>query len=490
MRKATAIYIVGVLIACAFMVGFWMASRDAVSVRAAAPSEALAQTTDSAPELAMTPHTFRDVAKRVSPAVVSITFRKAVKTSRTSSPFWFFQDQFGFGRPGRRQRQPKEQEHWSTGGGTGFIIDKSGLILTNNHVVADADEIDVKLLDDREYRAEVVGRDPQTDVALIRIDAGEDLPVAALGDSSKLQVGDWVLAIGNPFGYDHSVTVGVVSAKGRQIGAGNYDRFIQTDASINPGNSGGPLINIYGEVIGINTAIAGLRTGIGFAVPINMATAIIPDLKEHGEVIRAWLGVMIQPITPDFQESLNLEKREGALVSEVVADSPAEEAGLEIGDVIIEFDGQPVKSSQQLPEMVSLLPVGKKVKLQVIRDGKTKKLRAKLAQKPSSEVAEKREGKEREGLGLTVRDLSPETIKRFGLPVNMQGAIVTDVRFKSPAERAGIKESDIILKIGWKQVKDANHFYRLIAELEPGTHLVLIYRAGNQFFVTVDIKDE
>ncbi len=439
---------------------------------------------------ALTPYTFRDVARKVSPAVVAITARTAVKVPHSEFPSWFFEDPFGRGRRRRQAPKREERELWKTAGGTGFIIDASGLILTNNHVVEDADEIDVILLDERHFPATVVGRDPETDVALVKIDTGEDLPVARLGDSNALQVGDWVIAIGNPYGLDHTVTVGVVSAKERRIGMGNYDRFIQTDAMINPGNSGGPLVDIRGEVVGINTAIAGLRTGIGFAVPISIAKAILPDLKTKGKVERAWLGVTIQPITPDFQESLGLKEKQGAIISEVIKDSPADKAGMEVGDVILEFEGKVIRASWELPEMVGLEPIGKKVKLIILRNGKQKQIRVKLGAKPSSETLASEKPDERIELGLSVRDITPETMRRYRFPDDIGGVVVADVNFKSPADRAGIKKGDCILKIGWTRIKSAEHFYEVSSKLEPGVQMFLIYRNGGQLFVPVRIREK
>ena len=484
MRRISLLLGAVIAVGLVFVLGFWTGWRTNSAHLPAISQPAFAQSLGSS-NAPITPYTFRQIAEKVSPCVVSITARKAVKVPEFDFPFWFFEQPFGFGWK-KRLPKPRQRQFWRTAGGTGFIIDASGLILTNNHVVEDADEIDVKLLDDREFTAKVIGRDPETDVALVKIEAGEDLPVAALGDSDRLQVGDWVMAIGNPFGYDHSVTVGVVSAKDRRIGLGNYDRFIQTDAMINPGNSGGPLVNLQGEVIGINTAIAGLRTGIGFAVPINTARSILPQLKT-GKVIRAWLGVMIQPITPDFQQSLGLPNRQGAIVSEVIPDSPAEKAGLESGDVIVEFDGKPVKSSRELPEMVAAEPVGKKVTVTVLRKGKRIEKRVKLGQRPG-EVQVARQGKQRSRLGLRVQDLSDQIKGRYDLPEDMQGVIVTDVKFNSPAERAGIKEGDVILKIGWRSIRSAKEFYEICGELRSGVHLFLIYRDGNQFFVAVKVR--
>jgi len=493
MKKFTVGGVLILVLVLAYGLGYFSALGLQNGARPSFAHAAIAQEQPSLPGSdagAIWPYTFRDVAKEVSPAVVAITARTAVKVPQREFPYWFFENPLGFRGPRRRAPKREERELWKTAGGTGFIIDNSGLILTNNHVVADADEIEVMLLDEREFPAKVVGRDPETDVALVKIDTGEDLPVARLGDSGAMQVGDWVIAIGNPYGLDHTVTVGVVSAKERRIGMGNYDRFIQTDAMINPGNSGGPLVNIRGEVVGINTAIAGLRTGIGFAVPINIAKSILPDLRDKGKVERAWLGVTIQPVTPDFQESLGLKEKRGAIVSEVVKDSPADKAGLEVGDVILEFEGRAVRSSWELPEMVGLEPVGKKAKLVILRDGKKRQMRVKLGEKPSSEVLAEKKTEGRSELGLNVHDITPDVMRRYRLPDDIEGVVVTDVSFKSPAERAGIKEGDVIMKIGWTRIKSAEHFYEISGNLNAGVQMLLIYRDGDQFFVPVRIRDD
>ncbi|MBN1592594.1 MAG: DegQ family serine endoprotease [Candidatus Coatesbacteria bacterium] len=493
MKKLAAVSVSILTLILAFTLGYFSASNPSNGEEKVFARSAVAEEQPLSSEVnvhPISPYTFRDVAKQVSPAVVAITARTAVKVQQGNFPYWFFDSPFGNGDPRQRAPKQEEKEQWKTAGGTGFIIDKSGLILTNNHVVEEADEIDVKLLDDREFSAKVVGRDPETDVALVKIEADENLPVAQLGDSNALQVGDWVIAIGNPYGLDHTVTVGVVSAKERQIGIGNYDRFIQTDAMINPGNSGGPLVDIDGRVIGINTAIAGLRTGIGFAVPISIAKAILPDLKTKGKVERAWLGVTIQPVTPDFQESLGLEDRQGAIVSEVMKGSPADEAGIEVGDVILEYEGKKIRASRELPEMVGLEPIGKKAKLLILRDGKEKTIRVKLGAKPSTGELVSESHEERFELGISVRDISPDIARRYHLPEDLEGVVVTNVTFKSPADRAGIAEGDCIIKIGWTRIKDAKQFYEITSELEPGVQMFLVYRNGNQFFIPVRVKNE
>src|SRR5262249_10085752 len=298
-----------------------------------------------------------------------------------------------------------------------------GFILTNNHVIENADEIVVKLENEKEYKAKVIGRDPKTDIAVIKIDDAAELSTVTLGNSDNLRVGEWVMAIGNPFGLEHTITAGIVSAKGRFIGQGSYDNFIQTDAAINPGNSGGPLINLEGEVVGINTAIfsrSGGNIGIGFAIPVNVAKELVPELEEKGKVTRGWLGVMIQKVTPDIAESLNLSEARGALVADVMADGPAKEAGIKTGDVIVEFDGHAVKDSTELPTLVARTPVGKTVKLKLIRDKETQTVSVRIAELKEEEVVAA--GKE-EGFGLTVQPLTPEIAESLGLSSEIKGVV-------------------------------------------------------------------
>ncbi|HZV81635.1 MAG TPA: Do family serine endopeptidase, partial [Geobacteraceae bacterium] len=320
------------------------------------------------------PPDFVELAKKLKPSVVNIGTEKTVRTQRrlqrpfgNNSPFGsdpfqdffdrFFEDQIP---QGYKQRSL----------GSGFIISEDGYILTNNHVIDGADEIKVKLEDGKELKGEIKGMDAKLDLALIKVTSKDKLPVAELGDSDAIQVGEWVMAIGNPFGLAETVTAGIISAKGRVIGSGPYDDFIQTDASINPGNSGGPLFNARGEVVGINTAIIAGGQGIGFAIPVNMAKSILPQLREKGKVARGWLGVSVQPVTKDLSQAFGLENERGALVSEVMPESPAQKSGIKVGDVIVEFDGKPVKEMNDLPRIVAATLSGREVKIKVVRDRK------------------------------------------------------------------------------------------------------------------------
>jgi len=366
---------------------------------------------------------FVDLAEQSRPAVVYIEVTKRIHlNNRSSSPFLRRNDPFRdfferFGVP--------EQDRLQKGQGSGFIISDDGYIITNNHVVSSAKTIKIKLLDKRSFDAEVIGNDPKTDLALIKIKDPKKLPVLPLGDSDALQVGEWVMAIGNPFGLSHTVTAGIVSAKGRNIGAGNYDDFIQTDASINPGNSGGPLINISGEVVGINTLINASGQGIGFAIPINLAKGVLDQLKDAGHVTRGWLGVLIQNVTPEIASSLELDHAEGALISEVFEDSPADDAGLKPGDVIVKFMGHDVEEHDDLPIIVADTKVGSKADVLIIRDGKRKTLTVHIAEMPD-DGAQSIPVKSEEKLDMSVRDVPVEFSKKLGLKTGV-GVIVVEM---------------------------------------------------------------
>ena len=434
-----------------------------------------------------TPGSFSELAKGASPSVVNISTVKVVRGRERApmpfgpdDPFKEFFDRF-FG-----DQLPKDFRQRSLG--SGFIIDKDGLILTNNHVVEKTDEIKVKLADKREFKAEIIGRDPKTDLALIRIKADTPLEPLPLGDSEKLDVGDWVVAIGNPFGLGHTVTAGIVSAKFRQLGTGSYDNFIQTDASINPGNSGGPLLNTMGEVVGINSAIftqTGGSVGIGFAIPINMAKDLLPQLKK-GKVVRGWLGVLIQKITPELKDKLDLKDENGALVADVVSGGPAEKAGIQRGDVIVSFDGKEIDEMNELPFVVASTPVGKVVTVEVIRKGQKNALKVEVGElKEEGEAPAVAEAEP--NLGLTLKEITPELAKNFRLS-ETTGLVVVQVEANSPAAEAGIAPGDIILEVDQASVRTLGEFNRKMSSYGAGdTVLLLINRRGSTLYITLKI---
>jgi serine protease Do len=372
--------------------------------------------------------------------------------------------------------------------GSGVIVSPDGYILTNDHVVGHADEIHVTLLDKREFTAKVVGKDQKTDLALIKIDTNQQLPYAALGDSTKSEVGDPVMAIGSPFGFNLSVTSGIISAKGRALG-GNYDDFIQTDASINPGNSGGPLFNTSGQVIAINTAIyssTGANNGIGFAIPINLAKSVMEQLKAHGKVVRGWLGVEIQEVTPDLAKSFGLSVPSGALVAGVESDGPAAKSGIERGDIITKYNGETVHDEHELPEMVAATPIGRRVPIEVIRNGKHVTIDATIAQLKEQQMASaENPGEAGANWGLQVRDLTPELAQQLGLH-NSKGVVVTGVKQDSPASEANLQQGDQILEINHKKITSADEFAAIARQTQKSkSQALLLVQRGDATLYTV-----
>lgn len=427
---------------------------------------------------AMPPSSFADLAEQVKPAVVNISTTRVVHGGPFVAPFGqgdpfreFFERFFG-GRPPQEFRQRSL--------GSGFIVEREGLILTNNHVIEGAEKIQVILADKERFDAKVVGRDAKTDIAVIRIDAKANLPTVSMGDSDKLKVGDWVVAVGNPFGLGHTVTAGIVSAKGRTIGAGPYDDFIQTDASINPGNSGGPLFNLQGEVVGINTAIVSSGQGIGFAIPINSAKEIVKQLEEKGRVVRGWLGVTIQEVTPELARRFGLKRDEGALVSGVIPGSPAAEAGIKTGDVIVEFDGNRVEEMSELPRIVAAAPVGKRAIVKVIRDGSERSVRVKIGELPEEKQASA-PAQERD-LGIAVSTITPEVARRYEL-TETRGVVVTRVAPGSAADEAGIRAGNIILEVDRQPVHSVAEYEKRIEQAADKDSVLLLIKTprGNRF---------
>lgn len=457
------------------------------------PNPAAASEGRASSALPAAPGSFSQLAKEVSPSVVNISAVKVIK-GRVGGPFPFGSP-FGPGHPFRDfferfygDQLPKDFRQKSLG--SGFIIGKEGYIFTNNHVVEKTDEINVTLSDGRQFDAKIIGRDPKTDLALIKIEPDRPPKPLTLGDSEKLQVGDWVVAIGNPFGLGHTVTAGIVSAKYRQIGAGAYDDFIQTDASINPGNSGGPLLNTAGEVIGINTAIfsqSGGSVGIGFAIPVNMAKDLLPQLKK-GKVVRGWLGVMIQNITPELKDKLDLKEEKGALVADVTAGGPADKAGIERGDVIVSFDGKEIKEMKDLPYIVASTPVAKKVMVEVIRKGGKKAVEVKVGEL-EEEAQSPLVSEAKPDLGMAVKEITPEIARYFGLS-ETSGLVVVEVEDNTPAAEAGMSPGDIILEVDQTTVEDLAQFNQKIRTYRAGdTVLFLVKREGNTLYLTVKVRD-
>jgi len=443
---------------------------------------------------------FADLAEKLSPTVVNIYTTQTVEVSSSPHQF-FFPDQMDIPEPFRRffgipdmpDQQAPKREMKRTSLGSGVIVTADGYIITNNHMVEDADEINISLYTFEEYAATVVGRDPKSDLALIKIEPKAELPYVAFGDSDKLRVGEWVLAIGNPFGLQKTVTAGIVSAKGRAINNESYGNFIQTDASINPGNSGGPLFNLDGEMVGVNTAIfsrTGGNIGIGFAIPVNMVKNVMVQLKEHGKVTRGWLGVMIQQVTPELADNFGLDRPIGALVGQVVPGSPAEKAGLKAGDVIIEYNGKEISQMSMLPAMVANTHVGEKAQLVLIRDGKKQNIAVEIGKLEDEEhvVADNETGTSKK-LGLTVQELTPKIAESLGIE-ETQGLIVSDISAGSAAAEAGILRGDIILEINREKVENVTQYKKALqAAQEKKSILLLIKREQNTRFVVIDLKE-
>jgi serine protease Do len=429
---------------------------------------------------------FTTVAAEVGPAVVYIEVK-----SETEKSLSFFFGPWGF-------EAPPEQES----AGSGFIIDAEGYVLTNAHVVAGAKEIHVILADERSYDAELIGLDPDTDLALIRLQDADNLPVVRLGDSDKVRVGEWALAIGSPFGLQQTVTAGIISATGRtNMGLANYEDFIQTDASINPGNSGGPLVNLDGEVIGINSAIRtrgawtgeSYSSGIGFAIPINMARRVAADLRDKGSVVRGWLGVSIQNLTEDVARAMNLRETKGALIAEVLPDSPAEDAGFEVGDLVLEMNGVKVKDANELKNRVALLIPDERVEFLVNRNGVEKRIDVTIGERPPDLTAYYEESRGTEGesravasLGIEVQNLDAELVKEMGLDEE-KGVVITRVFRDSPADKAGLRSGDVILQFDRREVVDAAGFEEMAGKIVEGEPvLVLVWRDGRTTFLVIE----
>jgi serine protease Do len=428
-----------------------------------------------------TPPSFAGLADEVKHAVVNISTTQVIK-GESLQPFAggdprfreFFGDDF-FKRFFGDIPQGEMKTHAL---GSGFVIDKEGHILTNNHVVEKATEIKVKIQSGKEYDATVVGRDPKTDLALIRAKPDADFPAPALlGDSDAIRDGDWVMAVGNPFGLGHTVTVGIISAKGRVIGAGPYDDFLQTDAAINPGNSGGPLFNMQGQVVGINTAIVAQGQGIGFAIPVKIAKELLPQLKS-GKVIRGWLGVMIQDLTPELAKSFGLKEAKGVLISDVVKDGPAEKAGLKRGDVVLKFDGKEVENAHELSFLVANTQPDSKAVIAIMRDGEEKEMKATIGTMPE-EAEENPAIKQEAAWGLTVQDLTAQLAERLGLDAKETGVIISGVEPGSAAAEAGLLGGDIIKEIDRQAIKNLNDYNQALKKAKESKSVLLLIQRGS-----------
>ena len=452
------------------------------------------------------PESFADLAERLLPAVVNISSSQVVRTTQRQeipqappgSPFEdFFKEFFD-----RNQQEGAPRRASSLG--SGFIIDKTGFVVTNNHVIAEADEITVILQDDTRHEATVIGRDPKTDLALLKIEAGKDLPFVDWGNSTVARVGEWVLAIGNPFGLGGTVTAGIISARQRDINQGPYDSFLQTDASINRGNSGGPMFNMDGKVIGVNTAIfspTGGSVGVGFSIPSSIAQRVVNQLREFGRTKRGWLGVRIQSVTDEIAESLGLDAASGALVADVTKDGPAEKSSIEAGDVILKFDNKAVEQMRDLPRIVAETEIGKPVKVEVWRKGKRRVIdvvvgeleedRPVLASTGPRGKAVDPEEAEIDSLGVVVTAITKEMREQFNVPEDVRGVLVTGVTANSGAADKGLRPSDVIVEVNQEEVSTPGQIAAKVSEAMENDRrsvLLLVNRNGDLRFVAVRVS--
>jgi serine protease Do len=412
---------------------------------------------------------FAQVAAAVKPAVININ---TVTRGTIRTPFEEF-----FGEEFFRRFFGEAPEIMQRSLGTGVIVDPSGIALTNAHVIERATEVEAITADGKKHRVKVVGMDKRTDLAVLRLQGAGPYPAAVLGNSDALNVGDWVLAIGSPFGLEQTVTAGIISAKGRIIGQGPFDDFLQTDAAINPGNSGGPLVNMSGEVIGINTAIVAGGQGIGFAIPINMAKKIYTELVARGRVARGWLGVSVQPLTAELAKSFGAKGADGVLIADVVQDSPANKAGLQPGDIILDFDGKKIEAPPDHPRAVGLTSPGKSVQVKIWRDRGERQLEIKVTETPEEGQALRSAVKGKGLLGLEVRPITPELARQLGLR-STEGILVVRVEDGGPAEEAGIQRGDVIRELNRQRIKGLGDFERLTRDLKPGDRVTVLLQRG------------
>jgi serine protease Do len=426
------------------------------------------------------PVSFADLADAVKHSVVNISTTQVAKGSPLqpffgpNAPFGeFFGDDFFKHFFGNMPKGGMKTHAL----GSGFVINEDGLILTNNHVIEKATEIKVKLDSGKEYDAKVIGRDPKTDLALIGVKADVNFPKPVyMGDSDAIRVGDWVMAVGNPFGLGQTVTTGIISAKGRIIGAGPYDDFLQTDAAINPGNSGGPLFDMKGEVIGINTAIIAQGQNIGFTIPISLAKELLPQLKA-GKIVRGWLGVMIQDITPELAKSFGLRETRGVLISDVTKDSPAEKAGLKRGDIVTQFNGKEVENAHTLSRLVAATQPSSKAKVDIIRDGKEKSIEVTIGTMPQEIEGQLPE--KATAWGLSVQDITPELAQQLGLSPDEQGVVISGVDPGSPAAEAGLKPGDVVKEVNRQPIQNTRNYNAVLEKIKQGENVLLLIKRGS-----------
>jgi len=454
-----------ILLLSIILTGFFLSPPDAIRAQAQAPPS------------------FADLAEKLGPTVVNVYTKKVIKRGKKAFHGQipeempdFFKKFFEIPRQGPNKRKVMSL-------GSGVIISPDGYIVTNNHVIKDAEEINVRLTDFEEFEAKIIGKDAKTDVALIKIKPGKALPYVKFGDSAKLRVGEWVIAIGNPFGFENTVTAGIVSAKGRNIGTSTYENFIQTDASINMGNSGGPLFDMVGDLVGINSAIFsrdGGNIGLGFAIPVNMVHNVVDQLKKHGKVVRGWLGVMVQHVNADLAKEFGLEKPMGALVGEVMKDSPAAKGGIKQGDVIIKFMDKEIHQMNELPAMVAQTPVGTNAKTTIIRKGKEKILTIKIGKLKESmtDSGDNKDTETSDNLGLTVQELTPELAKSMRLD-DEKGLVVTDVAPDSPAGEVRITPGEIIIQINQNDINSIEDYRKAMKKLKKGDNVLLLVKKGD-----------
>jgi serine protease Do len=481
-RRGTLVVMLVIAAALGVGVGSWGASAvDPAKHPEPAPQSPQQQVAMGAPvmpaALPVASGSFAQVAEAVGPAVVNInTFMRGGGGRTPVEEFFgeeFFRRFFGEGQ---------ERPHQQGSLGSGVIVDPSGIALTNAHVVERATNIEVVTAEGKKHRAKVVGLDKRTDLAVLRLEGGGPYPAAVLGDSDKVRVGDWVLAIGSPFGLQQTVTAGIISAKGRSIGQGPFDDFLQTDAAINPGNSGGPLVNMSGEIVGINSAIlsrSGGNVGIGFSIPSNMAKRIYTELVARGKITRGWLGVSIQPLTPELAKSFGLKEPKGVLIADVVKDSPADKAGLVAGDVLMEFDGKKVEVPQDLQKIVAVTAPGKGVPVKLWREKGEKTLEIKIGEIPEETAQLEPSGKSKSLLGLETRPITPEIARQLNLRTT-EGVLVARVEDEGPAAEAGLQRGDVIREVNRQRIRSAQDFDRATQGLKPGDRVTVLLQRGPQ----------